>query len=109
MNIMTDGTKDLFFSRGSLLFSNDTHDDNPHCYVEIIHNGDTVNFEMTVGRDINECKYDGYKVGRLLIYNPKVFKPYNRAVINGNDTLAAVLLPGVNEHYSSFDFTKLSV
>lgn len=43
MNIYVDDTG-LFHSRGQLLFANDSHDDNPHCYIEIIHNEDTINF-----------------------------------------------------------------
>lgn len=106
MNIMTDDTG-IFHSRGQLLLSSDSHDDNPHCYIEIMHNGDTVNFEMTVGRDINECHYEGYKVGRLLIYNPKIFT-YGTATINGDQSLSVSLHPGAKGDYSTFDFTTLT-
>ena len=47
---------DLFglitYSRGQILFYSDEHDDDPYCYVEIIHNEDVVSFELVVGRDI---------------------------------------------------------
>jgi len=74
MNIKTDITGELFFSRGALLYYGEEKEDNPHCYVEMVHNGDTINFDLKVGRDINECKYKGYQAGRIYIYNPNIFK-----------------------------------
>lgn len=107
MNIESDATGDLFFSRGSLLLYTDDSDYDPHCYIEMIHNGDTVHFELKVGRTIEECKYQGYTAGRVYIYNPAIFK-YTQVKVNDDDSKIVPLLPGVNQHYKYFEIFKIN-
>ena len=45
----------VLHSQGAFLYYDNVDDDLPHCFVEIIHNGAFINFQMRVGRDINEC------------------------------------------------------
>lgn len=72
-----------------MLFTNDTDDDLPSCYVEISHNGNKISFDWKYGSDINECKYGGYALGRLYIYNIAKF-PYTNAKLNDAGNLRAL-------------------
>lgn len=69
-NVIASPEGNFIFSDGAILYYSDESDDDPHCYVNIIHRDDHINFELVVGRDIFDCKYPGYKAGRIYIYNP---------------------------------------
>ena len=96
----------VIFSNGALLYYSDDEDVDTHCYVEIIHSNDKINFVLKVGRDISDCHFPGYRAGKLYIYNPTIF-PYKNVKVNGDEKLVAVLQPGVNQFYKYFDLYSM--